>query len=303
MISKGNALHRSEAEIAGSPPGDIGSGEFDFRSRRPERSLGRLVESLWYARGRIAYTREKIAPTGSSVAVFVLGDPILQTPDDGDGPTLRADRGFLIGPHDRPAINEPTGETFAVGIVSTPVGCEALFGVRPSTIRGRTIDLESAWPAAADLRAGLLACTRPEEMLDFVADHLAANQGEVAGLDRCERAVAMLESDPRRPIADIAVELGVSHGHLDRELGRIVGLGPRALARLLRMRRLLAGIDVRGEVDWSDRAAQLGWFDQAHLIRDFKRHTGVPPSRYLAAQRAAFSADEIDDAVGFVPER
>ena len=142
-----------------------------------------------------------------------------------------------------------------------------------ATIRGRTIDLESAWPAAADLRAGLLACTRPEEMLDFVADHLAANRGEVAGLDRGERAVAMLESDPRRPIADIAVELGVSHGHLDRELGRIVGLSPRALARLLRMRRLLAGIDVRGTVDWSDRAAELGWFDQAHLIRDFKRHT------------------------------
>ena len=131
MILKGSALHRSEAENAGPPPTDTGPREFDFRSHRPAHPLGRLVESIWYARGRIT----------------------------------------------------------------------------------------------------------------------------------C------------------------------------------ALARLLRMRRLLAGIDVRGEVDWSDRAAELGWFDQAHLIRDFKRHTGVPPSRYLAAQRAAFSANEIDDAVGFVPER
>ena len=68
------------------------------------------------------------------------------------------------------------------------------------------------------------------------------------------------------------------------------------------MRRLLAGIDVRGEVDWAACAADLGWFDQPHLIRDFKRHTGVTPSHYLAAQRAAFSAEEAGDAVGFVPE-
>ena len=277
-------------------------GAFDFRSRRPERPLGRLVASIWYARGQITYTRERIAPTGSSVAVFVLGDPILQTPNDGDGSTLRADRGFLIGPHDRPAINEPTGETFAVGVVSTAVGCEALFGVRPSTIRGRTVDLESAWSQAANLRLGLLACTDPEQMLDLLLAHLSTSQALISGLDRCERAVAMLEHDPTRPIADIAAELGVSHGHLDRELGRVVGLSPRALARLLRMRRLLAGIDVRGEVDWAACAADLGWFDQPHLIRDFKRHTGVTPSHYLAAQRAAFSQEEAGDAVGFVPK-
>ena len=302
MSLTGYELRRSEHEPARSPAADAGAGDFDFRRRRPERRLGRLVESTWYARGRITYARERIAPTGSSVAVFVLGDPILQTPDDGAGPTLRADRGFLIGPHDRPVINEPTGETFAVGIVSTPVGCEALFGVRPSAIRGRTVDLETAWPAAADLRANLVSCMEPEEMLDLVGDHLAANRGEIPGIDRCERAVAMLERDVTRPIADIAAELGVSHGHLDRELGRIVGLGPRALARLLRMRSLLTGIDVRGPVDWAGRAADLGWFDQAHLIRDFRRHTGVTPSHYLAAQRAAFREEEVDDAVGFVPE-
>ena len=68
------------------------------------------------------------------------------------------------------------------------------------------------------------------------------------------------------------------------------------------MRRLLAGLDVRGAVAWADLSAELGWYDQAHLIRDFKRHTGVSPTTYLKAQRATYTDVEAGDAAGFVPE-
>ena len=82
----------------------------------------------------------------------------------------------------------------------------------------------------------------------------------------------------------------------------LVGLGPRVLARLLRMRRLLETIDARGPVGWSERAAELGWLDQAHLIRDFKRHTGVTPTTYLAARRSVYDAHDLTSATAFVPE-
>jgi hypothetical protein len=65
----------------------------------------------------------------------------------------------------------------------------------------------------------------------------------------------------------------------------VVGLSPRTLARVLRVRRLLERVDVRDRVAWTRMAAELGWYDQAHLIRDVVRHTGVPPSAYVAAQR------------------
>lgn len=276
--------------------------EFDFRSRSPVGVLGRFVESIWYARGTVPYRRERIAPTGSTVAVVVLGDPILETADDGRGPTLRADRGFLIGPHDRPVVNEPTGETHAVGIVTTAIGAGPVFGVRPAHLRGRIVDLAPAWPVAEALRTRLLALDDADAKLDAVdaavGEHLAA---ERPGLDRCEAAVALLEADPTRPIADVAAEVGVSHAHLDREFSAVVGMSPRALARLLRMRRLLAGLDVAGDVGWAALAADLGWYDQAHLIRDFKRHTGVTPTEYLAAQRT-FQPSDVTETAGFVPE-
>lgn len=265
--------------------------------------LNRFVESIWYARGTMPYAREKIAPTGSSVAVVVLGDPILQVPSNGQGVPFRAERGFLVGPHDRPAVNEPVGETFAIGVVGTPVGCEAVFRVRPSRLRGRVVDLEAMWAAAGPLREDLLREPDPERMLDVVEQHLDTTVSrEPAAVERCALAVARLEATPTRPIAEIAAEVGVSHGHLDREFTRLVGLAPRVLARLLRMRRLLAALDVSASVGWTDLAQQHGWFDQAHLIRDFKRHTGVTPSAYVAAQRTHLAPAAAGESAGFVPE-
>lgn len=273
---------------------------FDFLNRSPEGPLSQLVESVWFARGTVPYDRERIAPTGSTVAVIVLGDAIIETPDDGHGTPVRTDRGFIIGPHDRPVINEPTGETHAFGIITTPVGCETVFGVPPSRLRGGVAELDTVWPPAAELRSRLVGL-EPAQALDQIEKQVAAGLGtRPAGLERIEQAVALLEADPTRSIADVANEIGITHGYLDRQFGSIVGLSPRRFARLIRMRRLLEALDVWAENPWTAIAADLGWFDQSHFIRDFKRHTGTTPNRYIAAQRSVSGVDA--EAPGFVPE-
>lgn len=77
---------------------------FEYVSRRVDGQTGRFVESIWFARGRMTGARELIAPTGSTVAAIVLGDPIRQT-RVGEDAALVAEKGFLIGPHDRPIVN------------------------------------------------------------------------------------------------------------------------------------------------------------------------------------------------------
>jgi len=275
--------------------------EFEFHTRRPGPPLEPFVESVWFARGQIPYRRERIAPTGSTVAVLVLGSPILQIARNGAGERLLAAEGWLAGPHEGPVINAPTAETLAVGVVTTPVGCRALFGVNPGPLRGRVVALADHWSAAGALRAELLVDPAPDPAFTLVEAALRVGvELEVPGWRRCAAATAALEAEPRRPVAAIAADLGVSHAHLDREFGRVVGLTPTALGRILRLRRLLATLDVHGDVAWGPLAADWGWFDQSHFIRDFKRHTGVTPSAYVRAQRAVFAVDQQAD--GFVPE-
>ena len=274
--------------------------DFAFTQRTPRGGLARYVESIWHARGQIPYARERIAPTGSTVAGIVLGPPIRQTPEG--HPPFLAETGFLIGPHDRPLGNEPTGETHCVGVVTTPIGCRAVFGTDPTPLRGRVVDLLAAWPAARSLRADLLRSRGDaDDLLDRTEQVLLAGLDESdRGLERCAAAVDLLQDAPARPVADVAAALGVSHGHLDREFTRVVGLSPRTLARVLRVRRLLEQIDVQDRVAWTRLAADLGWYDQAHLVRDVTRHTGVPPTAYVAAQRRFLDVDDLTP--GFVPE-
>jgi AraC-like DNA-binding protein len=278
--------------------------DFDFRVRRPGGEVGRWVEQVWYARGTVPYKRELIAPTGSTVVLLVLGDPIRET--TAAGRTLESDRGLVIGPHTAPVENAPLGETHALGVVTTRVGCLPVTGLRPAVLRGRVVALDVTGGGLPTLRERL-ACRRdenPEALLDLVVDHLAAHLRSVdrdpsAVVLRTERAVARLEADPRLAIGELARELGVSHAQLDREFSRVVGLPPRALARLLLLRRVLAHLDPWHEISWADLAARHGWADQAHLSRDFKRHTGVSPSRYLEIQRAL---PRRQDAPGFTPD-
>jgi AraC-like DNA-binding protein len=276
--------------------------EFTYAERRPTGALGRFVESVWYARGTIPYRRELIAPTGSCVAVVVLGAPIAAGPLAADGEPFVADRGYLIGPHDGPVVNEPTGETFALGIVTTPVGAGPAMGVEPARVRGRVVDLAAAWRPAGEVRRRLLAAGDPETMLELATTRLEDElRPALPGLDRCAGAVELLQADPSLEVGEVARRLGVSHEHLDREFVRHVGLTPRAFARIGRLRRVLADLDVFADVHWTRVATDAGWFDQSHFIRDFKRHTGTTPSAYLRAQRAEFTPD--DAAPGFVPQR
>ena len=234
------------------------------------------------------------------MAVLVLGDPILHATIGPRACRVEATTGWLSGPHDRPSLNEPRGRTHAYGIVATPVGVARLFGLDPRCLRGRVVPLE-AWSAGPALRQELIGL-EPSAGLEHVRARLAAGaHPSPPRVERAEQVLAALEGDPRLPVAELARELGVSHAHLDREFARVVGLSPRRVAAILRVRRLLAELDPFADVDWAARAAAHGWYDQSHLIRDFKRYTNVTPAAYLAAQRAHYSPDETPDAAGFVP--
>lgn len=76
------------------------------------------------------------------------------------------------------------------------------------------------------------------------------------------------------------------------------GLGPKEMARVARLRSVLAHLASERRADWADLANAFGYADQAHLIHEFQALTGKTPARYLAEGDAVTRQV---DATGFYP--
>ena len=105
-------------------------------------------------------------------------------------------------------------------------------------------------------------------------------------------------------VAAAARHVEVSQKHLISEFRRIVGVSPNTLVRIARLARLLGKIDARQAVPWAELAADNGWSDQAHLIRDFKTFSGVTPAEYVKRRREIFGAElEPGENAIFLPSK
>jgi AraC-like DNA-binding protein len=82
----------------------------------------------------------------------------------------------------------------------------------------------------------------------------------------------------RIPIEELATQTGFTRKHLGTLFQQQVGLSPKALARIHRFRGALALLDgSAGQVPWAELAEQCGFYDQSHLINEFRRFTGFSP--------------------------
>ena len=85
-------------------------------------------------------------------------------------------------------------------------------------------------------------------------------------------------SGGRIPIEDLATQTGFTRKHLGNLFQRQVGLSPKSLARIHRFRGALALLgNGDGQVPWAELAEQCGYYDQSHLINEFRRFTGFSP--------------------------
>jgi transcriptional regulator GlxA family with amidase domain len=100
-----------------------------------------------------------------------------------------------------------------------------------------------------------------------------------------ERAVAHL-AKMAEPVSvrTLAGRMGTGVRRLQRSFARSVGVSPRTLQRLLRFQRFYSRLDTTAQGRWTELAIGCGYYDQAHLIRDFREFTGSAPSMFLSQE-------------------
>jgi transcriptional regulator GlxA family with amidase domain len=81
-------------------------------------------------------------------------------------------------------------------------------------------------------------------------------------------------------VESVAERLGVTARHLRRAFTESVGIGPKEFARTVRLQRAVRTASTTSN-DWGQIAADAGYYDQAHLIADFRELVGLTPGAFL----------------------
>jgi AraC-like DNA-binding protein len=208
---------------------------------------------------------------------------------------LRPGRIVLCGPDTTGWRFSLAPGTRAVGVRFRPGVASSYFGVDLSEQHDRRVPLEQLSPAAQELvhlpGTDLSDHADPDDSLtqcratleQWVARHQPADgPNPFAG-----QLIDLLADRPSYGVAELAAELDMVARTLHRHTVRTFGYPPNTLIRIVRLQRFL-GVLERDGPPLGRAAAEAGYADHAHLVRDCRLLTGLPPAEYLSDYFATF---------------
>ncbi|MEV6478383.1 helix-turn-helix transcriptional regulator [Streptomyces sp. NPDC051576] len=154
----------------------------------------------------------------------------------------------------------------------------------------------SEWTGLRVRQPEVFPDTDPATILDHADDsaRVAALDAFLLTLDprpdpQAELATALVDriraDRTIRRVTDFARTEGLSVRLLQRLFAAYVGVGPKWVILRYRIHEALERASTEEPVDWAALAADLGYADQAHLVRDFTATVGVTPTAYAQGVR------------------
>lgn len=172
---------------------------------------------------------------------------------------------FVAGLSDRAEVVDQRGEIECLDLKLTPLGAYRLFGVPMSELANQVVDLTE------------LATVRPDHLDEDLLRLAESGPDPAPEVDWAWRRLR--ETHGAVPVAALAAEVGWSRRHLVTRFNAQIGLPPKTVARILRFEELLRRLPTATR--FADTAMTCGYYDQAHMNRDFREFAGTTPGDYL----------------------
>jgi AraC-like DNA-binding protein len=248
--------------------------------RAASRPLAPFVERLGYYTGGRADGWEPMPPTGTDHLLVNLAGEFHWRAGAGSA-IARVRSGAVVVPGSEGRVRVDLGQwRSAVFVCFQPGGAYPFLAMAPAAAGRPLLDLQAVWGRDGELlRDRLAEAPTAEAALVIVEDALLAHAALPLRPDPVV-AAAVAALDRGIPVGQVAARLGVSQSTLLRRFTAQVGLPPKQFARVRRLRRLLAAAHGRPGTGWAAAAAECGYFDQAHMIADFRALASMSPEQY-----------------------
>lgn len=251
-----------------------------FLSRfEPGPELRPFVQHYWCVRYQL--------PPGEAYTQTVLSFPSVHLAFEHDDQGRRV---LVYGIPRRPFVRELRGSGRVLGVRFRAGGFFPFWQRDVATLTGRTVPAAEVFGPEA------------ERWLNRVLD--AGDDGEMAQAAEAVLRRRLPEPDPRGRLAGRIVDAamhdrdivrveqlsqraGMSVRQLQRLFYRYLGVSPKWVIKRFRLQEAAERLERDPSTSWTELAVQLGYYDQAHFIKDFKSVLGQTPSAYV--QKAARS--------------
>jgi AraC-like DNA-binding protein len=224
-----------------------------YREFTPHAALRPYVRCYWELEGHGSGV-ETILPDGCTEVVFHYGDPFAR-----EGRMQPS--AIFVGQMTGPVRVQPTGEVGCFGVRFEPMGAWVFTGVPQDRLTNTIEDAEELF----ETRAVFEAADRKQAAEAMLLARIPGSRP--AWQDGLIEVTA-----GKLRMRDFRSGTGVGDRQFERLFKARVGLTPRLFSRLLRFRRAIAA-----QGSWADIAADCGYADQSHLIRDFREFAGTTP--------------------------
>lgn len=253
-----------------------------YQELSPSPALQPFIECFWLLQGtppRGQSQTEAILPDGCMELIFHRGEPFTRFLDATR--EEKQSQSFVVGQMESPASLRLSNRVDVLGVRFHPGGAHPFFPQPLSEISGRFLSLEEIWGARGkELQHQVLEALSVHKAVQVLEEaftqRLLQSGGELHRVQKISRL--MVEAHGSIPIRGLASSAGISERQLEREFRCHLGLTPKRFARILRFQHVFKAME--RSTNWVDIALGCGYYDQAHLIRDFRQFAGASPSSF-----------------------
>ena len=250
----------------------------------PAPPLGTFVEHFWLLDRHVTENAKyRLFPDGGIEIMFSLGEPQwLFEPNRNLPRCFRTS--WASGMRTRSIVISHGPIASMIGARFRPAGACRFLKTPMTELADCVIELDNLWGLdASRARDRLAAATTPQACFAELERVLLEKLVEPSREERMTTwIVEQLQVRPHLDVSSLSRRLGISQKQLQRSFRTVVGVRPKAFARIQRFQTVIQEVGDDPTVNWARVAAVCGYYDQPHFIREFKEFTELTPTSYLS---------------------
>jgi len=264
----------------------MSSAQIQYREYAPCEELRPYVECYWsgiaHPPESTSATAHRVVPDGCIDIVFEFKGPLGKDPSR---LPRSIESSMVVGTMSRPLIVTAPGEIQFLGVRFKPGKAHGFFRVAAGELTDFTVPLDDIWGRiGTNLVSRLAEQHSLRHMIVRLEEELLKRLRSMNTEDPYLQPIIRFILDRRGAVSveSLSTMAGISRQHMARKFDHYVGISPKLFCRVMRFQNMMKNVRSLGSVDWASAALDLGYYDQAHMISDFKEFSGLTPASFLA---------------------